>query len=87
MEKATGRILKGDDVQLQGQLQLEVTQVAPGPSKGKNVALAAPQASILENHPEFAVIEIICSCGAKTHLRCEYADVQSSAGQETDQAE
>jgi hypothetical protein len=31
------------------------------------------KARIVEQTPQFAVIEINCSCGTKTYLRCEYA--------------
>ncbi len=78
MGKTAGHILKSNDVKLEGRFHLDVGQIAPEPTKGENVAL------IVENHPEFAVIEVSCSCGAKTHIRCEYADVQS-ADQESDQ--
>jgi len=35
--------------------------------------------NIVENQPEFAVIEITCSCGTKTYIRCEYAAAESLA--------
>jgi hypothetical protein len=40
--------------------------------------LVAPQARIVENHPKFADIEITCSCGTKTYVRCEYIDTQTT---------
>lgn len=87
MSKPVGRILKGSDVKLEGQFHLGVTQVEPGsPKEGKeHVPLAAPEVRIVENHPEFAVIEVTCSCGTKTHLRCEYANAGSSAEAKPDQ--
>ncbi|MHC4748205.1 MAG: hypothetical protein ACYS18_12960, partial [Planctomycetota bacterium] len=44
----------------------------------KSTTSVQPQARILESRPDFAVIEITCSCGKKTNLRCEYAPDQSS---------
>ena len=79
MEKTAGHILKSEEVELQGQFRLDVEQVAPEPAKQKLTASATPQVRIVENHSEFAVIEITCSCGTKSYLRCEYADTQSSA--------
>ena len=84
MQKATGRILKSDDIKLDGRFHLDIGQVGQTPAKEKNTTLAAPQARIVENQPEFTTIELTCSCGTKTHIRCEYADGQSD-GSETGQ--
>ena len=78
MGKATGRILKSNDVKLEGQIRLDVRQTVPNSANGKNAASFTPQVCIVENHPEFAVIEVTCGCGAKTHIRCEYTDTQST---------
>ena len=85
MKNAAGHILKGDTVNLQGSFQLDMEQIAPGPTKNKNVTSCVPQARIVENHPQFAVIEVTCCCGAKTHIRCEYATVEST-DQESDKS-
>ncbi len=79
MESAAGRILKADHVELEGRFHLDVAQPQPDQAKTKNVTLAAPQVCIVENQPKFAIIEITCSCGTKTCLRCEYADTKPSA--------
>ena len=83
MKNAAGHILKGDAVNLQGSFQLDMGKIAPGPTKNKNVTSGVPQARIVENHPQFAVIEVTCCCGAKTHIRCDYAGSQSTE-QESD---
>ena len=77
MQKAAGRILKSDQVRLEGRLQLDVPHIQPNPTKGTTAASVTQQARMVENHPEFAVIEMICSCGRRTYLRCEYADGES----------
>ena len=81
MEKTMGRILKGGDVKLDGQFHLDVAQAnsAKGGQKQAGSVLAVPQARIVENHPEYAVIEITCTCGAGMYLRCEYAGAQAPA--------
>ncbi len=78
MPKTAGHILKSDEVKLEGQFRLDVAQVQSqtGGPKEQSPALADPQVRIVENHPEFADIEITCSCGIKTHLKCEYAGTQ-----------
>lgn len=72
MPEVTGYILKADQVELQGQFHLDIGQAGPSSPK-----LITPQARIVENHPEFAVMEITCCCGAKTYLKCEYATGQT----------
>jgi len=77
MSKAVGHILKPGNVKLEGRFYLDVAQAQPGLLKGKNAVSATAQVRIVENHPEFAVIEVSCFCGAKILLRCDYAGGQS----------
>lgn len=78
MSKITGHILKSDEVKLEGRFRLDLAQVQSqkGGPKGQSPAPKIPQVRIVENNPEFADIEITCSCGIKTHLKCEYAATQ-----------
>ncbi|UCF43119.1 MAG: hypothetical protein JSV99_11160 [Planctomycetota bacterium] len=77
MVKATARILRADSVKIEGRLSLQLTQTHPQPPRARDAASVQPQVRILENHPDFAVIEITCSCGTKTNLRCEYGAAES----------
>ena len=79
MQKTAGRILKSDQVTLEGRLRLDLPHIQPDLPKGTTAASVTQQARIAENHPEFAVIEIICSCGRRTYLKCKYTDSESSA--------
>jgi len=83
MPKTAVRILKADDTKLEGQFHLGIAQAGPTPSNNKNAALSTPQANIIEKQPEFTVIEVTCSCGTKTYLRCEYADEQAPEAKQT----
>ena len=84
MEKAAGRILKGNDVKLEGCFRLDAGQSSPGSANQRNAGSVPAQVRITENHPEFAVIEVTCGCGAKTHIKCEYTNAPS-AEKETEQ--
>ncbi len=77
MGKTSGRILKESDVKLEGRFTLGVVQPPPGLPKQMGAALAEPRVRIVESRPEFAVIEITCSCGTEMFLRCEYAGDKS----------
>jgi hypothetical protein len=73
MIKTAGRILKSNDVKLEGRFHLEVTNAGSSVPKQQVAASAEPQVRVLENHPQYAVIEVTCSCGRKMSLKCEYA--------------
>ena len=36
------------------------------------------QARVVESNSEYAIIEVICPCGQKTHIQCHYADATKS---------
>ncbi len=77
MGKTAGRILKECDVRLEGRFIIDIMQPEPGQAKQPGAALAEPQVRIVESQPEFAVIEITCSCGTGMFLRCEYAGAKA----------
>jgi hypothetical protein len=79
MIKTAGRILKSEDFKLEGQFRLDIAPRSPDLPKKTATGTSAPKIHMLENHPEYAVIEVTCSCGSKISVRCEYADVQASA--------
>lgn len=82
MNETVGRILKSEAVKIEGRVQLDLVQPQAnkgGPKEASEVS-ATQQVRILENHPEFTVIEITCCCGARTYLRCEYAGTQALEG-------
>ena len=86
MENTIGHILKGNAVKLEGQFRLDAGQPPTGSANKTNVTSAPAQAHIVENHSEFAVIEVTCGCGAKTHIKCQYPDAKSDdANQDTNQ--
>jgi len=68
MAETVGRILKSEEVKFEGRIQLNAARPQSSTRLGR-----AAQARIVENHPEFAIIEITCCCGARTYLRCQYA--------------
>lgn len=36
------------------------------------------QARIVESNTDYAIIEVICSCGQKTHIQCNYVNTAKS---------
>ncbi len=85
MSKSTGRIIKADNIRLQGRIQLGAITGRTTLPKDKNAVLGPSQAHIVETSGEYAVIEVTCCCGTKTYLKCEYASAQPPAGQKAGQ--
>jgi len=72
MPKSACRILKNSDIKLEGQFHLNQTQCAKPSQNDKNSASAVANVRIVENHPQYAILEVTCSCGTKTHVKCQY---------------
>ena len=72
MGKTVGRIIRKGDVKVEGVFQLGTTRSATSNSNARVTHSVKPSASVIETNPEFAIIEITCSCGTKTSVKCEY---------------
>lgn len=73
MGKTISQILKADKVAFEGKFQLDLSKSESNVPKENELAAGAPIARIIESNSECAVIEVTCSCGRITRLRCEYA--------------
>ncbi len=72
MPKLTRRVLKASQVQWQGSFRLDLDPKA-APTAGAACGAAPTRIRIAENHPQYALVEVTCSCGKTTLVRCEYA--------------
>ena len=79
MEGTSGRILRNEDVILEGQYHLDAgrSEIGRNELPRKNAVSASTRACILEDHPEHAVLEVTCVCGTTIYLRCEYASAKT----------
>ena len=90
MQKVAGHILKSSEVKLEGQIRLD-PRCLPAQARvypregggGDRLGPAQAGVRIVESHPEFAVIEVVCCCGARTYLKCQYAGGAAGEGQST----
>jgi len=78
MDSPKGHILKSNNVKLEGQFRLDAEQTPADLAHRRDASSASAQVRIVENHPEFAVMEVTCRCGIKTHIRCQYTDAHST---------
>jgi hypothetical protein len=67
-EPITG-VLKRENVRLNGPCRVGPNQA----SAARAAPARQPQARIVEQHADHAILEIRCPCGAVTLLRCEWA--------------
>lgn len=73
MPKLTRRVLKASQVQWEGSFRLELDpKAAPAPGASPHAPVPA-RIRIAENHAQYALVEVTCSCGKTTFVRCEYA--------------
>jgi hypothetical protein len=79
MIRRAGRILKSNDVKLEGKFHLDAANAGSDLPKQEIGASSVPKVRILENRPEYAVIEVTCSCGTRMSLKCEYAGAAAQA--------
>jgi hypothetical protein len=78
MPKLIRRVLKASEVQSQGSFRLELEPKAAPQAGGSPHAPVPARIRIAENHPQFALVEVTCSCGKTTFVRCEYAESEGA---------
>jgi hypothetical protein len=77
-------VLKSDQVMVSGSVRLGLGK-SGSPVRAQNSAQTAGHADagesppqevrIVESNSEYAIIEVVCGCGRKCHVQCNYADV------------
>ncbi|MEJ2647476.1 MAG: hypothetical protein P8016_03580 [Sedimentisphaerales bacterium] len=78
MTQTTGRILKGNEVSIEGKYQLGFPQTGHKSAQQISIAAKSPQARIIENSESCVVIQVVCSCGKHIDIRGEYITSRSS---------
>ena len=76
MPKTMRHVLKAGQVQLAGPQQLCLDPGATPQTGGLPATSTPARIRIAENHPEYALVEMTCSCGKTTFVRCDYAPAQ-----------
>ena len=77
--KAAIRVLKADEVEVSGTYSLATgLSTRPGQQDTAEV-LGTPQARIIEQHPQYAVLEITCACGQTMQIKCDYSQALTTS--------
>ncbi len=78
MTKTIRHILKADEVNLDAPLRLSLDPAATPSCQASRSASPASSVRIVQNHPDYAVIEVTCACGRTTSIRCDYVAASPS---------
>jgi hypothetical protein len=72
-----GHVVKASQVQYEGPCQLSLDAGVAGRRATGRPPSASPGIRIAEKHADHAVLEVTCSCGQTTRVRCEYATAEA----------
>jgi len=72
MKQTTGRILKSNQIHVEGKCQLGLSQAGHSSHENMNTTLQEPKVRIIENNEGYVVIQVICSCGEQINLKADY---------------
>jgi len=68
-----GHVVKAKRIRLDEPLRLSIDGTGTLAHSGSHRPGMQPRVRVAESNAEFAVLEIMCTCGRVTHVRCEYA--------------
>ena len=77
-----GRVLRANQVQFVEPRELRIDPATAPKPDGAAGPSAPARVAIVENTPEYALLEIACPCGRTTQVRCEYAAPVAAAAPE-----
>ena len=73
------KLLKKEKVKVTGKTLLASRGGTPTAARSASKAgagITVPQeAKVIESNTEYAIIEVVCSCGQKMHIQCNYASL------------
>lgn len=72
MQKASGRILKSENVKVEGRFQFDAQNNIASETGTTPTPPGGARAQIVEKNSDYAIVEIICGCGQKTQIKCQY---------------
>jgi hypothetical protein len=83
MTQSVSRVIKNGQIDIEGRFALDLGNFpSPAGQASKNAAAAPAKVRILENQDQYAVMEVTCSCGKKTIIRCDYGDLAAAKNAE-----
>jgi len=77
--KSAIRILKADEVEVSGIYAMDRTQSSGQSLQEAPEIQGSPQVRIVEQHPQYAVLEITCACGQTLQVKCDYEQAMAAS--------
>jgi len=77
--KSAIRVLKADDVEVSGIYSLATGRSSSPALEGGAEVQGSPQARIVEQHPQYAVLEVTCACGQTLQVKCDYSQAMAAS--------
>ncbi|MBN1818893.1 MAG: hypothetical protein JW828_16135 [Sedimentisphaerales bacterium] len=78
-------VLQAENVRVHGTVLLPTrapqapVRTAAAPQAPSHAPASPQQARVVESNTEYAILEVVCSCGAKMHIQCNYGNVAKNA--------
>ena len=73
-----GKVLKSTQVLVSGSVRLDIgggmapVRTATSVQTDTHTSEGVQEARIIESNSEYAIIELVCGCGGKSHIQCNY---------------
>jgi hypothetical protein len=77
--KSANRVLKASEVEVSGTYSLTTGSSSCPTSPDKTSAQGPAQARIVEQHPQYALLEITCACGHTMQVKCDYSQAMATS--------
>jgi hypothetical protein len=77
--KFVNRVLKASEVEVSGTYSLATGSSSSATSPGTTSTQGPAQARIVEQHPQYALLEITCACGNTMQVKCDYSQAMATS--------
>ncbi len=77
MSQKCARVVKSDQIEMNGTAYIEAGIGTVGrsplrPSETPAGGQVVQQARVIESNENYAILELVCSCGSKSRVQCNY---------------
>ena len=77
--KSAIRVLKANEVEVSGTYSLATGMSSLPAAQGAGQIQGTPQARIVEQQTQYAVLEITCACGHTMQVKCDYSQAMAAS--------
>jgi len=74
MSNSTAKVIRCDETVTDDPFHFQIGHCGAPSQPNQALSAVTPQVRVAENVGEYVVLEIVCSCGMKSYVKCEYAN-------------